>query len=176
MQQVKPVDLSGTINMTTDLGIPNLSALTNAAGGGDRGGPAFSPTDLLAGSHKALVWAGGPGQARVALQLDMAETDVVHNGNNIWTWDSGSKKVVHYTIAADTKPTTPAGGDAHAATDPAAAVKTPQQLADEFLGQHQPVDRSVDGRTDLPRRPEGRTSWSWPPRRRVDGRPRRDRG
>jgi outer membrane lipoprotein-sorting protein len=138
VQQVKPVDLSGTINMTTDLGIPNLSALSNAAGGGDHGGPAFSPTDLLAGSHKALVWLAGPDKTRVALQLDMAETDVVHNGNNIWTWDSSTKKVVHYTIAADTTPTTPAGGDAHAATDPAEAVKTPQQLADEFLANINP--------------------------------------
>ncbi|MDQ1377374.1 MAG: hypothetical protein QOE15_1547 [Acidimicrobiaceae bacterium] len=138
VQQVKPVDLSGTINMTTDLGIPNLSALSNAAGGGDHGGPAFSPTDLLAGSHKALVWLAGPDKTRVALQLDMAETDVVHNGNNIWTWDSSTKKVVHYTIAADTKPTTPARGDAQAATDPAEAVKTPQQLADEFLANINP--------------------------------------
>jgi outer membrane lipoprotein-sorting protein len=138
VQQVKPVDLSGTINMTTDLGIPNLSALSNAAGGGDHGGPAFSPTDLLAGSHKALVWLAGPDKTRVALQLDMAETDVVHNGNNIWTWDSSTKKVVHYTIAADTKPTTPARGDAQAATDPAEAVKTPQQLTDEFLANINP--------------------------------------
>jgi outer membrane lipoprotein-sorting protein len=138
VQQVKPVDLSGTINMTTDLGIPNLSALSNAAGGGDHGSPAFSPTDLLAGSHTALVWLAGPDKTRVALQLDMAETDVVHNGNNIWTWDSSTKKVVHYTIAADTKPTTPARGDAQAATDPAEAVKTPQQLTDEFLANINP--------------------------------------
>jgi outer membrane lipoprotein-sorting protein len=136
VQQSQPVDLSGTINMSTNLGIPNLSALTDAAGGGGHGRPAFSPTDLLSGTHKALVWLAGPDKTRVALQLDMAETDVVHNGNDIWTWDSGTKKVAHYTMSAGAKSTT---GDAHAATDPAEPVKTPQQLADEFLANISPT-------------------------------------
>jgi outer membrane lipoprotein-sorting protein len=137
VQQAKPVDLSGTIDMSTNLGIPNLSALTDAAGGGGHGRAAFSPTDLLTGSHKAAVWLAGPDKTRVALLLDMAETDVVHNGNNVWTWDSGTKKVVHYTIAAGTKA---AAGTkpAQATTDPAEPVKTPQQLADEFLANLTP--------------------------------------
>jgi outer membrane lipoprotein-sorting protein len=132
VQQANVKQLSGTINLSTDLGIPNLSALSDAASGGHSHG-AFNPTDLLSGSHQALVWFAGPDQSRVALLQSMAETDVVHNGQNIWTWDSSSKKVVHYTLAADTK-----SGSSDAATSPTEPVKTPQQVADDLLAHLSP--------------------------------------
>lgn len=134
VQQAKPVDLSGTINLNTNLGIPDLSALTAAAGGGGRGSQGFHPTSLLSGSHQALVWFAGPDKARVALLQDMAETDVVHNGADTWTWDSTSKKVVHYTRAAQS----PTGAGDTTPTEPADPVRTPQQLADELLAQITP--------------------------------------
>ena len=134
VQQAKPVDLSGTINLTTNLGIPDLSALTDAAGGGGRGSQGFNPTSLLSGSHQALVWFAGPDKARIALLGDMSENDVVHNGADTWTWDSVTKKVVHYTRVVGT----PTGAGDTAPTEPAEPVKTPQQLADELLAQVTP--------------------------------------
>jgi outer membrane lipoprotein-sorting protein len=134
VQQAKPVDLSGTINLNTNLGIPDLSALTDAAGGGGRGSQGFSPTSLLSGSHQALVWFAGPDKARIALLGDMSENDVVHNGADTWTWDSVTKKVVHYTRVAGTA----TGAGDTAPTEPAEPVKTPQQLADDLLAQVTP--------------------------------------
>ncbi len=132
-QQAKVGDLSGTINLRPNLGIPNLGALSDAATGGGHGRPAFSPTSLLSGSHQALVWFAGPDKARIALLQDMAETDVVHNGHDVWMWDSTSKKVTHYTLAARADTGTP-----EAASSPAEPVKTPQQLANDLLAQVTP--------------------------------------
>lgn len=123
---------SGTLDLSTNLGIPNLSALSGAAGGGGHNGQGFSPTDLLSGSHRALVWFSGPDAARVALLQDMAETDVVHNGNNVWIWDSTTKKVTHYTSTGHS------GTKADATPDPTEPVKTPQQVADDLLAHIDP--------------------------------------
>ena len=123
---------SGTIDVTPDLGIPDISELAGAVGQGQGGGQsqAFSPTDLLSGSSQALVWFAGPQQNRVALLRSMAETDVIHNGRNIWTWDSTSKKVVHYTLAVTTK----AGANEKADN----TTRTPQQMADQLLAHLDP--------------------------------------
>src|ERR1700681_1581915 len=53
VQQSNVKALSGTIRLTANLGIPNLSSLAGAAGRGDG---VFNPTDLLSGSHDAQVW------------------------------------------------------------------------------------------------------------------------
>lgn len=139
VQQSKVSNLSGTLNLSTNLGIPNLSELSAATSGGGHGAQAFSPTDLLSGSHQARVWLAGPDKARVALLRDMAETDVVHNGQNVWTWDSTTKKVTHYTLAAHTS----SDAGAQHATDPAEPVKTlpvktPQQEAQNLLARLTP--------------------------------------
>lgn len=133
VQQANVDHLSGTIKMSTNLGIPNLSVLANAAGGGGHGPAGFSPTDLLSGSHEAGVWLAGPDQARVALLQDMAETDLIHNGADTWLWDSTTKQVTHWTKAA----TSHAGGSDATATAPE-PIKTPQQMADELLSQVTP--------------------------------------
>ena len=140
-QQAKISAFSGTLNLSTNLGIPDLSALAGAAGGGH--GQSFSPTDLLSGAHQARVWFAAPGSARVAIVLDMAEVDIVHHGQDIWTWDSTSKKVVHYTLPAETGP---AGASAQAAApDPTEAVKTPQQVADDLLAHIDPTTKATIG-------------------------------
>ena len=138
--------LSGTIDLTTNLGIPNLSALTDAAGGGRHGNTGFNPTSLLSGSHRALVWFDGPDRNRVALLQTMAETDVVHNGQNIWTWDSTSKKVDHYTLSAPSS-TSPGAGKAEAnAVEP---ITTPEQMANDLLARIDPSTAVSVTTTDL---------------------------
>jgi outer membrane lipoprotein-sorting protein len=136
IEQTKVKNLSGSLNLTPNLGIPNLSALSNAAAGGGHGSSGFSPADLLSGTHQALVWFAGPDKTRVALLQSLAETDVVHNGHDIWLWDSTTKKVTHYTLAADTIPS--AGTKETPAAGPAEAIETPQQMADHLLAQITP--------------------------------------
>ncbi len=136
VQQANVAHLSGTINLSTNLGIPNLSALAGAAGGGGHDGQGFNPTDLLSGSHKALVWLAGPDQSRVALLQSLAESDMVHNGHDVWLWDSTSKKVTHFILTPGTKSATP---DSPATSNPAESVRTPQQVAGDLLAHLSPT-------------------------------------
>ncbi|MGH9125891.1 MAG: LolA family protein [Acidimicrobiales bacterium] len=137
VEQANVSHLSGTLNLTTSLGIPNLSELSQAAtsGGGAQSEQAFDPTSLLSGSHKALVWFDGQGRSRADLLESMAEFDVIHNGTDVWTWDSVSKQAAHYTMSeqagtATQKPDT---------TTTPPEVETPQQLADKILAQVDPT-------------------------------------
>lgn len=135
VQQEKVTTLSGTVNLTANLGIPDLSELNDAAGdGGSQSNSAFSPTDLLSGSHQALVWIDGADRARVDLLENMAETDLIRNGQNVWTWDSTSKTVTHNTLKGH------AAKGTKSATEraPDGPMKTPQQLAGDFLAQITP--------------------------------------
>src|ERR1700736_3739679 len=48
--------LHGTIQLTTNLGLPDLGALSGAVGASDNG---FNPVNLLAGTHQAEIWVDG---------------------------------------------------------------------------------------------------------------------
>ena len=128
-QRAKADALSGTVRLTTRLGLPALGAF---------GGGGGVLTDLLSGSHEARVWRDGPDRARVALLGRLAETDWVHNGRDVWMWESNGRRVTHLQIpAAD-----PAREAAEAAkpdardTPEARATEvaaTPDQLAQRLL-------------------------------------------
>ena len=55
------------------------------------GGDSSSDTSLLSllsGSHTARVWYAGPTKQRFALLGTLGETDVFHDGTDLWQWDS----------------------------------------------------------------------------------------
>lgn len=138
VQQAKVTHLSATVDVRTNLGIPNLSELNGVAnGGGDSNGQGFDPTSLLSGTHQALVWFDGPDKNRVDLLENMAEFDVIHNGADVWTWDSTAKQVGHFTRSS-----TSASGKSEATPDTAtpepAGVQTPQQIADNIVNHLSP--------------------------------------
>ncbi|MCU4186954.1 hypothetical protein K6U06_21490 [Acidiferrimicrobium sp. IK] len=87
---------SGTVRWTANLGLPSLSALTSGVGG-QGGGHAFDPTSLLSGNHDISVWDAGPSQQRLALPGSLSEVDVIHNGSNLYYFDSATQKVTDYT-------------------------------------------------------------------------------
>jgi outer membrane lipoprotein-sorting protein len=84
--------LTGTIRLTTRLGIPSLGSLQL---------PNNLLTDLLSGSHEARVWAAGPDRVRIALIDSLAETDLVRNGQDLWLWQSDGHRVAHARLADD---------------------------------------------------------------------------
>jgi outer membrane lipoprotein-sorting protein len=123
--------LSGTVTLTSKLGLPSLGSL---------GGRSLSSfTDLLAGQHSAKVWVDGPDHVRIATAAPMAETNWIRNGTDLWSYDSATLRVTHTTLAADTT-TTP---ETDAAPDP--AHETPVDFANELLAQVTPsTDVSVE--------------------------------
>ncbi|HEY5832597.1 LolA family protein [Streptomyces sp.] len=109
--------VDGTVRISTDLGLP--AALSGgatsglfgggpgAAGkpGGDGGGGADSPaapqsrlTRLLSGTHRLHVTADGPDRQKVSVIEPAAEYSVIHNGTELWAYDSASDQAYHRTL------------------------------------------------------------------------------
>jgi outer membrane lipoprotein-sorting protein len=121
--------LSGTVVETARLGLPALP---------DVGGTSISPTALLAGSHTARVWYDGSTMARVALVGQLAETDLVRNGRDVWLWTSGKNTAQHVRLPAEAAHATPSSVTADSIT--------PAQAAKEALAAVSPSTKvTVDG-------------------------------
>ncbi|MEU9151590.1 DUF2092 domain-containing protein [Streptomyces sp. NPDC048417] len=129
--------LSGTVKISTDLGLPDLGGLesglmSGAAQGGDGSSadPTTKLTELASGTHTLRVAAAGPEKQKVSLLESGAEYSLIHNGTDVWGYDSKSNEVYHST-AADS-------GKAEQHETPA----TPKDFADDVL-------KSVDDTTSV---------------------------
>jgi outer membrane lipoprotein-sorting protein len=101
--------LSGTVKITTDLGLPDLGGLegalggaaATAPGGGDGDGSAADPsaklTELATGTHTLRVAADGPDRQKLSVLENAAEYSLIHNGKDVWGYDSASNEVFHGT-------------------------------------------------------------------------------
>jgi outer membrane lipoprotein-sorting protein len=119
------VPFSGTVRLTSNLGLPSLGGL---------GGSSGTVTDLLSGVHDANVWVGGPDQVRIALPAPLAETSWIRNGNDVWAWDSSAQQAVHATLPAG-HDGLPAGHDgAGGAADETAAPGVPDPTRETPAG------------------------------------------
>ncbi|MDH6112398.1 outer membrane lipoprotein-sorting protein [Kitasatospora sp. MAP12-15] len=156
--------LSGTVQVSTDLGIPaqvldmvghgggaaaEVAGTAGAAGGSgqaqQRNSAAADPeaklSALLAGSHTLRVAVDGPDKQRVALVESLAEYDVIHNGNQLWAYDSESNQALHLTApqnaagAAHRPSTAPRTGAPHTGAPLTGVPTTPQEAARQFLAQ-----------------------------------------
>ncbi|MDT3398681.1 DUF2092 domain-containing protein [Streptomyces sp. B1866] len=106
-------ELSGTVRITTDLGLPALPIGGSFTGGARDGGDASAAApesklaELAAGTHTLRVAADGAARQRVSIIEDAAEYSLIHNGDDVWAYDSATNSVYHAT--ADDK----AGGRGH---------------------------------------------------------------
>jgi len=169
---------SGTVEQSSDLGLPDLSSVPGGAsmggagsddgsgsGSGDSGSAAESDAslgsaiELLTTDHSARVYADGADKLRVQILDQLAERDAIRNGDDVWLYDSSDDTAVHTTLP---DPSTLGEGEAPAPlpTD----VATPGQLAQKFLDAVDPstevtlgADTSVAGRSayDLVLTPRG---------------------
>ena len=116
-QTAPPPAFTGTVVETASLGIPQLPGLSNQN----------SATSLLAGSHTIKVWYANPAHFRLAVPVPLSETDLVHNGRQVWLWQSSTNSVTKMQLPAKA----PAG--AMATPAPTGVPLTPQQAASEAL-------------------------------------------
>ncbi|MGC3001346.1 LolA family protein [Streptomyces sp. G35A] len=130
--------LSGTVKITTDLGLPDLGGLESslASGameqgeGGSSADPSARLTELASGTHTLRVAADGPDRQKVSILEDAAEYSLIHDGKDVWGYDSKSNEVYHGTVdeaAGDREHQPPA---------------TPKDFAEEAL-------KSVDDTTSV---------------------------
>ncbi len=127
--------LSGTVKISTDLGLPNLggleSSLGGVAGGGDSSGSSADPSsklmELASGTHTLRVAADGEGKQKLSLLDKAAEYSVIRNGDEVWAYDSASNEAYHVKDGS-------AGSAGKGTKDRSQDVPaTPKELAEEAL-------------------------------------------
>ncbi|WP_019547141.1 LolA family protein [Streptomyces sulphureus] len=111
--------LSGTVKIKTDLGLPELPGSVGSDGGGPFGGgpdgeseapsgekgkdgegsspaaPEGRLMQLASGEHTLRVAMDGPERQRVSLVEKAAEYNIIRNGADVWAYDSGSNSAWH---------------------------------------------------------------------------------
>ncbi|MGI5427884.1 LolA family protein [Streptomyces sp. CA-179760] len=103
--------LSGTVKISTDLGLPDLggleSSLMSGAASQGEGGSSADPTakltELASGTHTLRVAADGPDKQKLSLLENAAEYSIIHNGKDVWAYDSKSNEVHHGTASESGK-------------------------------------------------------------------------
>ena len=123
--------MSGTVKISTDLGLPDLGGLessltsgaTRGSGDGSSADPSAKLTELATGTHTVRVAADGPDRQKLSLLENAAEYSLIHNGKDVWGYDSRSNSVYHST----------AHDSAGARKKQEQAPATPDQLAKDAL-------------------------------------------
>lgn len=128
---------SGTVTTTARLGLPDLPTSVQGQHG------SLSVTSLLTGTHTLRVWHAGPDRQRVALVGTLGEADLIHNGQDVWTWNSDSRSGVHLRLPDKAQKTPDL-------TSPLPQQMmqglTPQRLAEQLLAAVEPTTKvTVDG-------------------------------
>jgi outer membrane lipoprotein-sorting protein len=122
VQTAKVDGLSGTVTVSSDLGLP---ALPNGMG------PSQSQlTDLLSGDHTVRVAYAAPDKARVSVLDTMSERVLVTDGKTAWAYDSREHTAIKKSVAAhpqrSARPET---------------AQDPQTLAKQFLDAIDPTTK-----------------------------------
>jgi len=132
--------LSGTVKISTDLGIPSMGGLAGSFlsdGAGDKGSASADPqtklTELASGTHTLRVAADGPDKQRVSILDDASEYSLIHNGDQVWAYDSKANAVYHAKDKA---------GRGKEQAAPEGVPTTPKALADQVL-------KAADGTTSV---------------------------
>ncbi|MDR6557971.1 outer membrane lipoprotein-sorting protein [Arthrobacter pascens] len=116
--------LSGTLEQTSELGLPDVPQIGPSAGPGTG-----SIAELLTGPHRARVFVDGPANVRIQVMDRLAERDAVRQGNELWLYNSKDNTATHVTLpdkAAGSKPP---------ATRMPGSVLTPEELAARMLAK-----------------------------------------
>ena len=131
VQQARLDGLSGTVVQKSDLGLPDLPIAGASGGTGSS-----DLTSLISGTHTMRVWFAGPDKARMALLGTLGESDVIHNGQDVWVWASQSKTAKHYVLPAHDA----AGkaGVTPAVPNPSDLPTSPQAAAEKALAAISP--------------------------------------
>jgi outer membrane lipoprotein-sorting protein len=132
--------LSGTVKITTDLGLPSIGGAAGGGlmGGGSEGGgkggssadPQSKLTELATGSHTLRVAADGADRQKLSILDDASEYSVIHNGEDVWAYDSKSDEAYH---AKQKQGAHSDGSGEHAKKAPKGVPATPKELTDEIL-------------------------------------------
>ncbi|WP_415951224.1 LolA family protein [Streptomyces sp. KLOTTS4A1] len=142
----KTEQFSGNVKITTDLGLPAIASFAESftSGLGEDGAdgkgtpdPQSKLLELATGTHHLRVAADGPEKQKLTILGKGSDFSLIHNGEDSWAYDSGSKEAVH----TEGEP-----GEAHEGPEVPEQPATPAELAEEVLEAADPSTKlSVDG-------------------------------
>jgi outer membrane lipoprotein-sorting protein len=121
--QHRDPSFSGTLEQTSDLGLPDLPKTGPGTASGDT-----AWLELLTGPHTARVYRDGADSARIQVLDRLAERDVIRHGDQLWFYNSKDNTAAHAVL--------PAGGRHPSGQE---SVPTPDRLAAKLLAA---LDRS----------------------------------
>lgn len=128
--------LSGTVEQSADLGLPQLPTAPPSSGGSPSTGlDVAAILELFTTSHTARIYTDGTGNARLQVMDQMAERDLVRNGNDVWFYNSRQNTATHLTLPTHTGTKLPTH-------DPGATpsnMPTPEDLAKRLLAAVDPT-------------------------------------
>ncbi|MFN0281801.1 MAG: LolA family protein [Kineosporiaceae bacterium] len=161
--------LSGTVSTRADLGLPSLPTSIGDSRGpdGDAADPRAVALRLLTGRTTLRVWLDGPQRQRVQLLDDFAEVAFVHDGRDVWAFDTNRNAGTHVVLPDEAALTSlaerraaqqradgalpgPLGGDP-------LGTGTPDALAREVLGR---LDPTTAVTLDPPQTVAGRAAYT----------------
>jgi outer membrane lipoprotein-sorting protein len=124
---------SGTVEQTSDLGLPALPSLS---GSGSEFGAGL---EALTADHRARVFADGPDRLRLQVLDDLGERQLVLNGEEAWTYDFRENEATRLTLPADAQARIEAKlHQLDAARTPSAETLTPAEIASRALAAIDP--------------------------------------
>ncbi|EDY50662.1 LolA family protein [Streptomyces clavuligerus] len=145
--------LSGTVKITTDLGLPGLDGLEGLApgalGSGGPGGSSADPQEKLTelasgGSHTLRIAIDGPERQKLSVLDETSEYSVIHNGGELWAYNSESNEVYHEKDLTGGKGHGGGAPGGKGAKGPDRLPTTPQELARTVLDAARGASTSVE--------------------------------
>lgn len=126
-RQDEGLTISGDLDATVELGLPEVGGFEGLAGDQGQG------LSALTGDRRLRIARSGDG-VRLAELGDSSERAFVTDGETAWTWDSSTLTATRYEVPAEARE--------QAEADPGAQVADPLALAEEALA-------AVDDTTDV---------------------------
>lgn len=146
--------LSGTVKLSTDLGLPELPGMGSSGegsgspfghgggGGGESADPQSKLMSLASGEHTLRVAADGPEKQRVSVVEEAAEYSVIRNGDEVWAYDSANAAAHHAKVPAAGKSAEKHKKGFDGKFGESLGDATPQEAAKQAL-------KAVDGSTSV---------------------------
>ncbi|MDN3495697.1 hypothetical protein QL996_07150 [Planococcus sp. APC 4015] len=138
--------LSGTIEQTSELGLPDLGAITGSMGADSSGeGASAAEIDdlisLITGSHTAKVYLDGD-SSRLQVLDRLGERNIYVDGDarQVWYVDSESRSATKLVLPSE-EDISAAYGDDVAPSVPGESAATPDEMLDQALAR---LDESTD--------------------------------
>lgn len=121
---------SGTLEQTSELGLPELPAAGPTSGPASAGGAA-SIAELLTGKHTARVYMDGTTKVRIQLVDHLAERDIIRRDSELWFYSSRDNTATHLTLPA-------LASDLPRSQPETPAYPTPEAMASRLLAAADP--------------------------------------